>query len=257
MKRTTGRCLVGVCLAALALGGCTTSTSGGFKSEPERASQINLDLAVDYLRRGNLAAAKEKLDRALEQDSRNAAAHSIAGLLYERLGESNKADDHYQRAISLDPENAEYKNNYAVYLCQKNRFERGEKLALQAAANPLYKTREMAYLNAGTCARNGGDLVAAEKHFRQAIAVRPRFDEALLQLAELEYDQKNYMSARAFLERYMEVGRTTPASLWLGVRVERGLGNAAIAQHYAQRLKREYPNANQTKELVELERNPG
>jgi type IV pilus assembly protein PilF len=121
----------------------------------------------------------------------------------------------------------------------------------------LYKTPEMAYVNAGMCARNGGDLAAAEKHFRQALAVSPRFAEALFQLADIEHEQKNYMSARAFLERYMEVGRTTPASLWLGVRIERGLGNTAVAQHYAQRLKREYPNANQTRALVESERNPG
>ncbi len=243
---------------AFAVSGCvSTGSTAESPADPERASQINLDLAVDYLRRGNLAQAKEKLDRALDQDSRNAAAHSVAGLLYERLGESDKADSHYQRAVSLDGDNSEYKNNYAVFLCQKNRFERGEKLALQAAQNRLYKTPEMAYVNAGMCARNGGDLAAAEKHFRQALAVSPRFAEALFQLADIEHEQKNYMSARAFLERYMEVGRTTPASLWLGVRIERGLGNTAVAQHYAQRLKREYPNANQTRALVESERNPG
>ena len=87
--------------------------------------------------------------------------------------------------------------------------------------------------------------------------MRPRFGEALLQMADLEYQQTEYMSARAFLQRYMEVGRTSPATLWLGVRIERGLGNKAQAQHYAQRLKSEYPSAAQTKELLESERNPG
>jgi type IV pilus assembly protein PilF len=248
-----------VCLCALGLGvlGCASNNGLRSKPQPERASQINLDLAVDHLRKGNLAQAKEKLDRALQQNPKNAAAHSVAGLLYDRLGDTDKADSHYQRAVSLDAENSEYKNNYAVFLCQKNRYARGEKLALEAAENRLYKTPEIAFLNAGMCARNGGDLVAAEKHFRSALQVKPRFGEALMQMAEIEHQQKNYMSARAFLERYMEVGRTTPASLWLGVRIERELGNTAVAHHYAQRLKREYPNANQTKELVESERNPG
>jgi type IV pilus assembly protein PilF len=248
-----------ICFWAFTIGlaGCTTSSTNSPPSDPQRASQINLDLAVDYLRKGNLAQAKEKLDRALEQNPRNAAAHSVAGMLYNRLGDTNKADSHYQRAVSLDPENSEYKNNYAVYLCQHNRFDRGEKLALQAAGDLLYKTREVGFLNAGTCARNGGNIKRAEEHLRAAVKLRPRFGEALYQLAELEYQQKNYMSARGFLERYMEVGRTTPASLWLGVRIERGLGNTAVAQHYANRLKTEYPHANQTKELVESERNPG
>jgi type IV pilus assembly protein PilF len=248
-----------ICLYALtlAISGCASNSNNSSPVQPERASEVNLDLAIDYLRKGNLAQAKEKLDRALDQNPRNAAAHSIAGMLYDRLGDANKADSHYQRAVSLDDENPEYKNNYAAYLCQKGRFDRGEKLALQAAVNLLYKTREVAYLNAGMCARNGGDVERAEQHFREALKVRPRFSEALYQLAELEYEQKNYMSARGFLERYMEVGRTTPATLWLGVRIERGLGNEAVAQHYANRLKSEYPNANQTKELVQSERNPG
>ena len=76
-------------------------------------------------------------------------------------------------------------------------------------------------------------------------------------MADLEYHQTDYMSARGFLARYLEVARTNAASLWLGVRIERGLGNNAAAQHYAQRLKTEYPSAAQTKELLESERNPG
>lgn len=253
MKAITILCC---CVLALAVAGCSTNQTKS-PADPERASQINLDLAVDYLRKGNLAQAKEKLDRSLEQNPRNAAAHSVAGMLYSRLGDKNKADSHYQRAISLDSENPEYKNNYAVYLCQNNRFDRGEKLALQAANNLLHKTREVAFLNAGTCARSAGNLKRAEEHLRAAVKLRPRFAKALYQLAEIEFEQQNYMSARGFLERYLEVGRTTPASLWLGVRIERSLGNTEVAQHYAHRLKTEYPHANQTKELVESERNPG
>jgi type IV pilus assembly protein PilF len=243
-------------MAALAVAGCAGNST---KTPPktDRASQINLDLAIEHLRKGNLAASKEKLDRALEQNPRNAAAHSVAGLLYERLNDSKKADGHYARAVSLAPDNPEYKNNYAVYLCQQGKHARGEKLALQAAENRLYKTPELAYYNAGNCARSAGDLAAADKHFRNAVQMRPRFPEALLQLAEIEFEQQKLLSARGFLERYLEVGRTTPSTLWLGVRIERGLGNAEVAQHYAQRLKTEYPNSNQTKELLELERNPG
>lgn len=253
MRRRTIICLLAI---TIGLAGCATSSDNSV-SDPERASEINLNLAVDYLRKGNLAQAKEKLDRSLEQNPRNAAAHSVAGMLYNRLRDADKANSHYQRAVSLEPENAEYKNNYAAYLCQHGRYERGEKMALQAAENLLYKTREAAYFNAGTCARSRGDLASAEQHFRNAVKVRPRFGEALYELAEIEFEQKNYMSARGFLERYMEVGRTTPAMLWLAVRIERGLGNSAVAQHYANRLRSEYPNANQTKELVESERNPG
>jgi len=240
----------------VALAGCTSSSQLS-TPQPEKAAEINLELGIEHLRKGNLQQAKDKIDRALEQNPRYGRAHLIAGMLYNRLGDERKAESHFERAIALEPHNPEFKNNYAVYLCQLKKYERGTKVALEAAADPLYKTPEVAFLNAGNCELSAGDIKGAEENFRKALAVRPRFGEALFQMAELEYRQTEYMSARAFLERYHEVGRTNPATLWLGVRIERGLGNKAQAQHYAQRLKSEYPSAAQTKELLESERNPG
>lgn len=244
-------------LGAGLLAACMSTGSRRPNAQPERAAEINLELGIDYLRKGNLQQAKEKVDRALEQNPRYARAHGVAAMLYDRLGDTGKADSHFQRAVALEPNDPEIRNNYAVYLCQKGRFERGEKLALEAGGNALYRTPEVAFLNAGNCARGAGELKRAEEHYRRALRVKPRFSEALLQMAELEYSQKQYLSARAFLERYLASGRTTPATLWLGVRIERNLGNDTLAQHYAARLKSEYPGAAQTKELLESERNPG
>lgn len=254
MKRTTFL----VCASACVLVGCATNDET-LRSEPQldRAAELNLELGIDYLRKGNLAQAKEKIERSLEQNPRNASAHSIAGMLYVRLNDDKKAESHYERAISLAPDDPEIRNNFAVYLCRKGKYARGEKLALQAAENRLYKTREVALVNAGNCARNAGELDKAEGHYRKALQLRPRFAEALLQMADMQYERTEYVSARAFLQRYMEVGRTTAMTLWLGHRIERSLGNTAEAQHYARRLKSEYPNAAQTKELLESERNPG
>jgi type IV pilus assembly protein PilF len=256
VKRAATIVTRGLVVLVIFLGGCQ-SNSNVSKPQPERAAEINLELGVEHLRKGNLQQAKDKIDRSLQQNPRYARAHLVAGMLYNRLGDERKAESHYERAISLEPKNPEFKNNYAVYLCQQKKYERGRKIALQAAADPLYKTPEVAYLNAGNCALSGGDMKTAEDDLRKALAAKPRFGEALFQMADLEYRQTEYMSARAFLERYLEVGRTSPATLWLGVRIERGLGNTAQAQHYSQRLKSEYPSAAQTRELLESERNPG
>jgi type IV pilus assembly protein PilF len=251
--RKTWAAFASVCLLAA----CASNEPSFGTPQPERAAEINLDIGIDYLRKGNLAQAKEKIERSLEQDGRNARAHSVAAMLYDRLGDERKAEHHFERAIALDAENPEIRNNYAVYLCQKGKFARGEKAALEAAENRLYKTPEVALLNAGNCARASGDVKKAEEHYRRALQVRPRFAEALFQMAEMQFQQTQYISARAFLQRYMEVGRTSAATLWLGFRIEQSLGNGLEAQHYARRLKTEYPNAAQTKELLESERKPG
>lgn len=250
------RAILGAAVLSCAISACAnprTLTA----PQPVKASDLNLELGVDYFRRGNLAVAKEKLDKAVEQNPRNARAHAAAGLLYDRLNEPKQSDEHFQRAISLDGKNPEILNNYAVILCKRGKATQGEKYFLQAAANPLYKTPEVAYLNAGNCAHDAGDLAGAETHYRKALAGNPRFAQALLGMANLEYEQKNFLAARGFLERYMEAGRTDASVLLLALRIEQGLGNAAAVRNYTQRLKEEYPHAAETQALLESERTSG
>src|SRR5688572_19951122 len=95
-----------VCVALLlALAGCVTTNTQGDKMpkpQPERASDLNLELGYDYFRKGKLNEAKEKFDRAVEQNPRSANAHAASGLLYDRLGEPKKADGLFERALDLD-----------------------------------------------------------------------------------------------------------------------------------------------------------
>src|SRR5688572_15606539 len=66
-------------------------------------------------------------------------------MLYDRLGDQRKAQSHFERSSALSPDETDIRNNYAVYLCQKGKYARGEKFALEAADNRLYKTPEIAF----------------------------------------------------------------------------------------------------------------
>ena len=46
------------------------------------------------------------------------------------------------------------------------------------------------------------DQVMSEQYFRRALDINPNFPEALYQMAQLSYDQQNYLQARAFIERF-------------------------------------------------------
>lgn len=243
-----------VLLAFAWLAGCASGTPQLSNQNLAQAAIYNTQLAVDALQKGNLQEAKSKIERSLEQDARNPEVQAAAGLIYDRLGDDRRADSHFSRAISLAPQNPAIQNNYAVYLCRKGNADRGQKLFLEAAANPLYRTPEAAYVNAGTCARRAGNLTRAEESFRNALRLNPRNTDALLQMADLELEAGNFLPARAFLERFLAASPATAASLWVGVRLERATGNAQAATAYAERLKSQFPTSVETRRLLESEK---
>ncbi len=256
------RQVVAVAFASLLVAsGCTTtsktSTSDERPQSPTDAAAYNAQLAAAYMRQGNLKAAQEKIDRALSQDPRNATVRTTAGLVYDRLGDDKKAEGYFSSAMRLKPDDPEVLNNYGVYLCRKGRATEGERLFVKAARNPLYRTPELAYNNAGLCLRNAGMKEEAQKHFEQALAIKPKFGDALLQLADLNFEQGRMAEAQTLVHRYLGGLPATPQILWLGVRVERALGNKAAADAYARRLKTEYPKTEQTRALLESERQSG
>ncbi len=242
---------IGILLATtVILSACVSSSPRLGNNDKEAAASYNLQLGIDYFQQGNLSLAKEKLDRSLKQDPHNAQIYVISGLLYDRLDEQNKAEGYFRKAISLEPKNGEVLNTYAVYLCRRKEYAKGEQYAVNAASNPLYKTPEAAWFNAGNCALDDKRPGKAEEYFRKALAIRPNFDAALMQMAELEYSAGNYFPSRAFLERFLQASRPTAASLWLAVRLERAAGNISMANEYARRLQQEFPTSVETKVML-------
>ena len=97
--------------------------------------------------------------------------------------------------------------------------------------------------NAGLCAELSGNMVEAETYYRKALSSNDKYPQALYQMAKLSLAQKNYLSARAYLERYNSVARATAASLWLGVQIERSLGDPIRMRDYSTQLIEEFPDA--------------
>ncbi|CAN5262987.1 PilW family type IVa pilus biogenesis/stability lipoprotein TapF [soil metagenome] len=242
-------------VAALWLGACVSS--GGFDpgafENPKDAARYNLELGVSYLEQGRLDLARDKLERALEQDPDSAEVHAAAALMYKEARDDERAGRHYETAVRLDGKNAAVLNSYAVFLCSQNRFDEAEAMFIKAAGNAYYRTPAVAWTNAGVCARRAGDADKAERYFREALDADPRYGHALLELADLAYQRRNYLQARAFLQRYTEAAGASPEGLWLGVRTERAMGDTAAAEAYARRLRNEFPESAQTRLLLESE----
>jgi type IV pilus assembly protein PilF len=250
-----------VVIIAVALTACVT-TSSNPKPEPsdKEAAQYNMQLGISYLRQGELKRAQGKLEKAVAQDDSLGTAYSALGLVFERLGDYAGAEQNYRRAVSAEPSNPDTLNSLGAFLCQRKQ-EPKEALVLfdKALAVPLSKAeanRAMINANAGLCAKRV-DLARAEAYLRAALVADPDYRDALVQLADVAFSRGNYLQSRAFLDRYLAAGSATPDALWLGVRVEKALGDAAASQGYATRLKAQFPAAEETRLLLESERSGG
>ncbi len=209
------------------------------------ASRFNAQLGANYLRQGELEQARDKLEKALEQDERNAFAHVAYGQLQQRIDNPKKAHKHFKRAISLQPDEAEHRNIYGVFLCQNGDVEQAEAEFNTAAANPFYKTPQYALDNAGVCMLDSDRLDVAERYLRKALETDPQFPNAYLHMAELLYKKERLTVADAYFQRYMSKGTDTAESLYLGMRIKRDAGETSVAEKYAGRLLNEFPTSDE------------
>ena len=185
---------------------CVTESSTGQRvASDDDAAVANMNLGAGYLRQGRADLAIDALERAIELNPRLADAHSTIAIAYDQRGDNTLAEQHYRRATSLEPGNAAAANSYAVFLCRQDRWPDAEDYFRRAAETPRYATPEAALANAGVCASNAGDNAKAEEYLRAALDKNPEYPDALSSMIELSYREQEYMQARAFMQRYLDV----------------------------------------------------
>jgi type IV pilus assembly protein PilF len=215
---------------------------------PVEAASVNDQLAIEYMKLNRLTVAEEFAERALEENPHDATVQITAGLVYERLEESSKADRAYETAAKLGKNDPNILNTYAGYLCRRHRTAEGEAMFQKIAKNPAYQTPEVAYLNAGVCLRGTNDLTA-ESYIRQALKIRPTMPEALLQLGDMMFQKGDSDQAALLVQRYLGANPSTPDILWLGIEAQRKLGDEVVAADYVRRLQKEFPDSQQARAL--------
>ena len=249
IRRASAACLL------LALAGCVANppmegSAEGRTGSVDYRAQVHTDLAANYYLRGQHAVALQELADAIKSDPSYAPAYNMLGLVNVELREDPRADENFRRALSLSPQYSEAHNNYGLFLCQRKRMKEAREHFEAALANPLYASPEKALTNAGACSLEQGDLAAAELYYLRATKRAPDHGSALLGMAEVHYRQGRYLAARVLLRRLTETSEAGAQTLWLGVRVERRLGDREAEANYGAQLRRRYPESMQTQWLM-------
>lgn len=241
-------------LPVLVLSAC----AGSGTAEPsarERAVQISnikTQLAVEYLKGKDYRQAVSSIDEALQANAKNESAWLIRAQIYQYLKVNDKAQESFQKALSIKPANAEINNNYGWFLCStQNRPNEAIPYFDKALADPTYPTPYIANLNKGICSTKMGQYSLAEAYFERALAAEPKFFPVLKEMARTKMQAGNLSEADYYFRQYQsKVDALGADDLLLGWRLYKALGDTQSAYEYEAQLRANYPYSDELQTIT-------
>ena len=238
-------------LSAVMLAACSSTSAD---SHATKSAKVHTELAGLYYERAQLGIALDELKQALQADADYAPAYSVRGLVHMALREDTEAEEDFQKSLHLDNADSDTHNNYGWFLCQHDREKEAIPQFMAAIKNPLYTTPGLAYLNAGLCSRKAGNNKDAEDFLQKARLVQPEMTQALYALADLSFANADYFAARKYFADFSQkTDNLTAEQLWLGVRINRKVGDHNSEASYSTQLRNRFPDARETQLLIQGE----
>lgn len=240
-------CLL-VGLLALGLQSCVTTKSGGFQKEasPDEAVSIRVRAAKQYLSVGDLEQARRHLKQALKLDKSSPDVHDALGLSFQASKEPELAEKHFKQAVSLGDGASRFRNNYAIFLFQEERFKEANRQLKKVASDSLYERRESALVLLGLTQQQLIDTQAAEKSFEQALVLNRNNTLVLRELSIMNYDKGEFAASWEYFKRFRQnAGQSSAKMLLLGVQLAHKVGDRDSLASFALSLKNLYPNSRE------------
>lgn len=221
----------------------------GERGDPKARAKAHTDLAAAYYELGNMGVALEEVRIALAADPTFAPAHNVQGLVSMELRDNAGAEASFKRALALSPQDPDVSHNYGFFMCQTGRSKEGLEQYMNAIRNPLYQTPAKTWSAAGRCILER-DPAEAERYFERALRLDPNSLGAMMPYAQLLYKRGSVVEARGLVLRYQKLVEPTAESLWLGVRVERKLGDRNAEGNYSAQLRRRFPASKEYQDFL-------
>lgn len=239
--------------------GCVTQHYDGDDSKPmvENESTNNeiamtrISLGLGYLKMGNTTQAKLNLEKAKRFSPNLVQVHTAFAHYYDTVSEPELAIQSYEKALSIQNDDADTLNNYGAFLCKHQQYSAAEKQFLKAIAVPSYLLVSQSYQNLAICQLEAKQFNNAEAYLEKAILHSPSNASVLLQMVRLQYIKGDYKSAQNFLQRYEKSTRQfTPSALALAFKVFEKQFSRNTAKNYASMLVKMFPASYEAKQYI-------
>ena len=188
--------------AAFTLLACAPASKPAIEAWPmEERAQAHVELGFSYLRRNKLDIARESFNTALEVNPRSSEANHGLGLVEAKALNLDLASDYLKRSVALDSQNIGAVSDYAIILCKRNSASQGVDLLENNIKHPdlLGLPAKLAF---GRCYEANDQPGKAITAYKEVLKLDPDRQQALLSMAHLKFDAKNFLSSSAFLQRY-------------------------------------------------------
>ena len=237
-------------LISLLLVACTTTTTTTVERKTSKpnlieASDLNTQLAVGYIQREQYKPAKDKLEKAIEQDPENVTAVKTLAYLYALLGLKEKAREQYTNALEITPDDPDLLDYYCTFLCANGELEKAQVQFKKAYDDPFYESLSLAQSNAGSCYVQQGEYKKAEPLLRKSLRLQPNLPGSLISMAEVGVKTERYLMARAYIERYHATSAPNAESLWIQLQAEKALGAYEHYSKYTKQLINDFPDSDE------------
>lgn len=212
----------------------------------DRLSNTRMELAAAYLGRNQPTDALDQVKQALQAKPNNPAAYGLRGLIYAALGDTEKADDSFQRALQLAPHDGDLMHNYGWYMCQQRRWTDANTEFNLAIAEPSYRQVPRTMLVQGICQLRADKPQEAEKTLARAYELDPANPTIAVNLAEVLYRNGQYERARFYIRRVNNKQELANAqTLWLAARIEHRLGQQEQVSGLGAQLRNRFPDSQE------------
>jgi len=247
--------LVAPLMAAVALGGCKTTTTVTTSSDtsqvdvnrtegdPHKRAAVRLQLAAGYYQKGQMDVALKEASDAAELDPGLAAAYGLLGLIHMNLDQNDQAERNFRHALQLQPNDPELNNNYGWFLCRTRHERDAMPYFDRAAANHQYSTPAMALQNAGICLMQVGDTTQAEKYLMHALESDATSPVAKYQLSRLYLKTHRIDRAEFYYDLLSRSVEPSAQTLWLGTRIAYAKADRRTQRELSEELRTRYPNS--------------
>ncbi|MEG0921761.1 MAG: type IV pilus biogenesis/stability protein PilW [Comamonas sp.] len=251
VQRWIGASLLG--LAAGALLGCGSAAqredaaivTQSDQTELQRRAAIRLELAANYFQAGKMTIALDEIKQTLALDPTSGDAYNIRGLIYMQMGESDIAGESFTKAQALKPGDANIMHNHGWLLCQEKKYDAADRYFAQALVQRQYYQQSKTLMAQGLCYEAAGKASEAEAALLKAYEYDAGNPVVSYNLARLMHQRGDSQRGQFYIRRLNNGELANSESLYLGIQIERALGDRTVARQLGNQLQKRFPDSKE------------